>query len=331
MGGKIATTSLGVIITILLTRYLGPAGFGSFTFILVFVAMFGSLADWGMTLITVREASKDPDSSSTIIGNILIIRLLLAVLAAAVAIIVINFFSADFSFKILVAVASLSLIASSLKTSFQIIFNVKLRMENSALSDFSANFLTLLVVLLVINFHWGLTGVVLAYLAGDFLAAGVAAFLGFRLLPLKFSLVHPQTKYLLLESLPMGAILVTFTIYNRVDTVILSHFKGQEAVGLYGAAYRIYEVLTLGAAYFANAVLPLISKLAQTDKQKLAQVYRKSFVILLILGILVAATNFVLAPLGIALIAGDKFAGSIPALQILSLALVVSYFNHLNG
>lgn len=132
MGGKVATTSLGVIITILLTRYLGPAGFGTFTFILVFVAMFGSLADWGMTLITVREASKNPMGSSEIIGNILIIRLFLAVLAAAVAIVVINFFSADFSIKILVTVASLSLIASSLKTSFQIIFNVKLRMENSA-------------------------------------------------------------------------------------------------------------------------------------------------------------------------------------------------------
>lgn len=333
MGGKIATTGLGIVITILLTRYLGPAGFGAFTFILVFVAMFGSLADWGMTLITIREASKDPASGrdAEIIGNILIIRLMLAMIAAAVAVVVINFLAVEPLIKILVMIASLSLVASSLKTSFQIIFNVKLRMENTALSDFSTNLLTLAIVFLVINFHWGLTGVVLAYLAGDFLAAGVAAFLGFRLLPLKFSLVNPQTKYLLLESLPMGAILVTFTIYNRIDTVILSHFKGQEAVGLYGAAYRIYEVLTLGAAYFANAVLPLISQLAQNDKEKLAEVYRKSFVILLILGILVAGANFMLAPLGIAIIAGDKFAGSVPALQILSLALVVSYFNHLNG
>lgn len=331
MGGKIATTSLGIVITILLTRYLGPAGFGAFTFILVFVAMFGSLADWGMTLITIREASKNPSVSSEIIGNILIIRLILAVIAAATAVTVINFFAVEPLIKTLVMIASLSLIASSLKTSFQIIFNVKLRMENTALSDFSTNLLTLVIVFLVINFHWGLTGVVLAYLAGDFLAAGVAAFLGFRLLPLKFSLINPQTKFLLLESLPMGAILVTFTIYNRIDTVILSHFKGQEAVGLYGAAYRIYEVLTLGAAYFANAVLPLISQLAQNDRQKLAEVYRKSFVVLLILGVLVATTNFIFAPLGITLIAGDKFAGSVGALQILSLALIVSYFNHLNG
>jgi O-antigen/teichoic acid export membrane protein len=331
VGGKVATTTLGVLITILLTRYLGPAGFGTFTFILVFVTMFGTVADWGLTLITVREASKNSAEAHEIIGNVLVIRFLLAAVAAGVAILAIHLLPYDATVQFLVAIASLTLMTTSLLTSFQIIFNVKLRMENSAVADFSSNLLTLLIVLLVIRFGWGLTGVVLSYLAGDVVAVLVAAFLGWRLLPLRLSLVRPGTKFLLLESLPMGAILVVFTIYNRIDTVILSYFKGQEAVGLYGAAYRIYEVLTLGAAYFANAVLPLISTLAHTDKAKLAQVYQKCFVILFTLGLAVAVTNYFLAPLGIAIVAGPQFAGSVEALQILSLALVVSYFNHLNG
>lgn len=331
MAGKAATTTLGVIITILLTRYLGPAGFGTFTFILVFVTLFGSVADWGLTLITVREASRNTTEAHQIIGNVLIIRLLLAAAAALVATAVMTFMPYDPATKTLVAIASLSLLALSLKTSFQIIFNVKLRMEYTAISDFSANVVALGIVLLVIYSHLGLTQIILAYLAGDFLAAGVAAFLGFRLLPLHLSLVRPATKYLLLESLPMGAILVLFTVYNRVDTVILSYFKGQEAVGLYGAAYRIYEVLILGAAYFANAVLPLISTLAHTNREKLVWVYRRAFVVLLYLGILVAVVNYFLAPLGVAVIAGPKFAGSVDALRLLSLALVASYFNHLNG
>ncbi len=331
VAGKVGTTTLGVIITILLTRYLGPAGFGSFTFVLVFVAMFGTVADWGMSLITVREASKEVGKAMEIIGNAMVVRLVLAVVAAIVAILVINFYPTSSSLKLLVAISSLSLVALSLKTSFQIIFNVKLQMHNSAIADFSCNVFTLLVVLFVIHFGLGLTGVVISYLIGNCVAAAVAAFLGFRLLPLKFSLFNPQTKFLLLESLPMGAILVVFTIYDRIDTVILAYFKGQEAVGLYGAAYRVFEVLTLGAAYFANAVLPLISNLAHTNKEKLVEVYRKSFVILLILGVSVAVTNYIFAPLGIAIIAGPKFAASVDALRILSLALVVAYFNHLNG
>lgn len=329
--GKVATTTLGVIITILLTRYLGPAGFGTFTFILVFVTMFGSVADWGLTLITVREASRNSSQAREVIGNVLVVRLILAVVAAVSAIIVIQFLPYDPATKFLVTIFSLTLLAMSLKTSFQIIFNVKLAMGNTALSDFSSNVIILLGVLAVIYLQLGLVGVVLVYLAGDILAAAVAFFLGWRLLPLSLRLFTTETRYLLLESLPMGAILVVFTIYNRVDTVILSYFKGQEAVGFYGAAYRVYEVLTLGAAYFANAVLPLISSLAQTDRARLAEVYRKSFVVLLLFGTSVALASYFLAPVGIAVIAGPKFAASVEALRILSLALVVSYFNHLNG
>lgn len=128
----------------------------------------------------------------------------------------------------------------------------------------------------------------------------------------------------------MGAILVVFTIYNRIDTVILSYYKGQTAVGYYGLAYRIYEVVVLGAAYFANSMLPIISNLAVTDRAKLVIVYRKSFVVLMWMGLLAGIINFMLAPI-LPIIFGAKFIYSVAPLQILSLALVVSYFNHLNG
>lgn len=329
--GKMATTSLGVIITVLLTRYLGPTGFGAFTFVLVFVTMFGTVADWGLTLITIREASKDQDNAADIIGNTLVIRLILSIIAAIIAALVIWLFPYENTLRVLVSIASLSLIAISLKTSFQIIFNVKLKMENTAISDFSANLLILAIVVAVIKINLGVSGVVIAYLSGDFFAAGLAGFLALRYIPIKPRLLLPSTKFLLLEALPMGALLAIFTVYNRVDTVILSYFKGTEAVGIYGASYRIFEVLVLGAAFFANAVLPLISSLAHTDRAKLGLVYRKSFVILSFLGIGVAMANFLFAPLAIAVIGGSKFAGSVLPLQILSLALIASYFNHLNG
>lgn len=329
--GKVASTTLGVIITILLTRYLGPAGYGTYIFVFVFVTMFGTVSDWGLTLITVREASKNEAMAAEIIGNVLLIRLILAVIAAFLAIVSINFLPYDSQTRVLVAVASLFLVATSLKTSFQIIFNAKLTMQYSAISDVTANSLSLVLLLFLIYSRAGLVEIILAFLAGDFFAALVAARLGAKMLPLRYSLFHEKTKYLLFESLPMGAILVLFTIYNRLDTVILSLYQGSTAVGLYSAAYRIFEVLVLGAAYFANSVLPLISSLAQNDREKLQLVYRKSFIVLLFLGTGVALANFIFAPLAIKIVAGKAFAASVAPLQILSLALIVSYFNHLNG
>lgn len=329
--GKALSTTLGVIITVILTRYLGPAGFGTFTFALVFVTMFGTLADWGITMITIREASKNEKESGLIIGNVLLVRFCLACLAAVVSVLAIHLLPYDSQTKLVVSLASLSLLALSLKTSFQIIFTVKLKMENWAISEVIANIVGIILILVLVFYKFGLPQIILAVIFGHLAAAILAAVLGIKLLPLKLSFITKYTRHLLLESIPMGGILILFTVYNRMDMIILSLVKGQEAVGLYGAAYRIYEVLIVIAAYFANSILPLISNYAVSDRDKLRQTFKKSYVVLFFLGISVALINFIFAPLGIAIIAGSKFTGSVLPLQILSLALIFSYFNHING
>lgn len=325
------TSGLGVVITIFLTRYLGPAGFGKYTFALVFVTLFGVIGDWGMTLIGVREASRKIESAGEIVGNILVVRFLLAFVAIILSNIAVFVLPYSTEIRTLVGISSLSLLALSIKTSFQIVFNARLRMEFFALSELAANALVIFLVAFLIAIKAGLPMIMVAFLSGQIFAAGVAWLLGVRLSPIKLSLFRKETAYILAESLPMGAILVLFTVYNRIDTVLLSYFKGEEAVGLYGAAYRIFEVLVLGAAYFANSILPLISNLAMNNRSALKVVYEKAMIILLLMGIAAAVVNFLLAPIGIAIVAGSKFSGAILALQILSLALVVSYLNHLNG
>ena len=331
MIGKFSSTIVGIIIVAILTRYLTKFDYGTFTFITVFVTMFGAIADWGLTLITVREASKNAPYAGEIIGNTVLVRLILAIGGSLAAAIAIRFINPDPQIQILVTLASLWLIALSLKTSFQIIFNVKLKMQNWAISEVVANLVVLTLLLLIVQTHGGLQQIILAYLAANFVAAGVAAGLAIRMQQFKFSLFTPKTKYLLTEALPMGSLLVLFTVYNRLDTVILSFVGGQVPVATYGVAYRIFEVLILGAAYFSNSILPIISNLAVTDKKKMGLVYQKSFLILAWLGIIVALGNFFLAPSMVRVVAGANYADSVVPLRILSLALIVSYFNHLNG
>ncbi len=331
IAGKMASTTLGVAITFLLTHYLSHKEYGVYTFSLVFVTLFGTLADWGLTLITVREASKNTQEAHEIIGNVLVIRLVLALMAAAIAVLAINLSGYDGETKLVTTIASLYLLALSLKTSFQIIFQTKLVMQDWAISEVAANGLTIGLLLVLIRIGAGLPEIVLSFLVGDFLAAGVAARLGYRLLPLKLSFIRPGTKFLIWEALPMGAILVVFTIYNRVDTVILSYFKGADAVADYGLAYRIFEVVVLGGAFFANSILPIISNLAQFDRERLRVFFRKSYVVLFFLGMGAALTTFLLAPLGVRILGGSSYTGAVSALRLLSLALIVSYFNHLNG
>lgn len=329
--GKAISTALGVAITFMMTHYLSHSSYGVYTFALVFTTMFGTLADWGLSIITIREASKRPLEAKEIIGNVLVIRFLLAISAAILAVLFINLSPYDPQTKIVTSIAAIYLLALSLKTSFQIIFQAKMEMMSWAISEIAANVLTIILLALLITIKADLVLIMFAFLAGNFLSAGVAAALGYKLLPVKLSLVRSTTRFMLTEALPMGAILVVFTIYNRIDTVILSFFKGPDAVADYGLAYRIFEVVVLGAAYFANSILPIISSMADKDRVKLGVFFRKAYVVLLYLGVGAAVTTWVLAPLAVGILGGNGYSGAILNLRLLSFSLVVSYFNHLGG
>ncbi len=329
--GKIISAGLGLVITVILTRYLGLEGYGQYTFVLVFVSLFGVIGDWGLNLITVREASKNLGEAGSLIGNVLVIRMFLAAAAAILSIVAVNITGYNQDVRLWVAIASIYLLAISLKTSFQIVFNIKLKMENWAVSEVAANLTALIFIVMLVGLNAGLTEILWAFNVGHLVAALIAGGLAYRLLPLNLKLITLNSKYLLIESFPMGALMVLFTVYNRIDTLILNYYHGSAAVAIYGAAYKIFDILVLGAAYFANSVLPVISNLAVKNRAELKKVFQRSFLVLLVMGLGVAGGNFIFAPLGIKIIGGEEFAASVEPLRILSLALIVSYFNHLGG
>lgn len=134
----------------------------------------------------------------------------------------------------------------------------------------------------------------------------------------------------------MGIILLLLTVDNKIDTVMLGSIKGSKAVGIYAVSYRIYDVLILGAAYFMNSLLPVLSQYANIKKwqERLKIIYQKSFDILLMMGLVVMFLSFIFSPLVIKLITQQRFGeffDSTTVVKILSLAIFLSYFNHLTG
>jgi len=167
-------------------------------------------------------------------------------------------------------------------------------------------------------------------------AVALAAILAVKTIRFDFRFQWSLVKVFLKESLPMGAILLLLTLDNKIDTVMLGLMKGSSAVGIYAVAYRFYDVLILGAAYLMNSLLPVLSRYANSQKRqgRIKFIYQKSFDVLLTLGLLVAFLAFSSASLLVKLITQERFTeffGSTIVIRILSLAIFLSYFNHLTG
>lgn len=337
---KATTVVFGLLTTILLTGYLGREGYGNYMLVMTMVIMFGALADWGTAIIGVREASKEKEKQAKILAEVFLIRLGLALGAAFLMFLAAFFLPLQSANQVIVRqgimLGSLILILFAIKVSFGVVFQTKLQMEKLAAVD-----ITMSVLIFLVSWYFIRLGLTILFLVGAVIIAGIVAllvawFLAWRTVKFEFRLNKKFVRHFFDESLPMGAILLMFTVDNKIDTVMLGSIKGSNAVGIYAIAYRIYDVLILGAAYLMNALLPVISQYSDLKQwgEKVKYLYQKAFDILLLMGIVVVFLTWLLAPLAVKVLTQQRyfeFFDAVFVLRILAIALFLAYFNHLTG
>ncbi len=337
---KVITVGFTLLTTILLTGYLGREGYGDYIYVITLALIFGAFADWGTATIGVREAAKETKEKGKLFANVLVLRMIFSLLAAILLLAAANLVPLITNNPAVVRqairLASLVVIFNASKISFGVVFQSKLQMGKMAIADIASSFLILTISWFFIHQGYGLISLVGAVLLASIVSTLIAGFLALKSTKYIFQLDRVLMTRLLSESLPMGAVLFLFTADNKIDTVMLGLLKGSAPVGVYGIAYRIYDVLILGAAYLMNVLLPVISRFSDISKWKkeLKEIYQKAFDILLLAGITVVVLVWIFAPLAVRILTQQRFSefsDAVNVLRILSLAMFVAYFNHLTG
>lgn len=337
---KAITVIFGLLVTILLTNYLGREGFGNYMYVIALVVIFGAFADWGTATIGAREAAKERNKEGRILANIFLTRLILSLLAVLLMIIGAVAIPLQTVEPLLVRRAimlgSLILILNTLRASLLVVFQTKLQLQKQSLVDITTSILILLISLFFIWQKRGIISLIGAVILANLVGIAIGFFLATRAVRFDWRLDKQFIRRLLVESFPMGAILLIFTVDNKIDTVMLGSIKGSGAVGIYAVAYRIYDVLVLGAAYFMTALLPVLSRYSNLTRwrEKLRRIYQSSFDLMFLMGILAVTGVWLFAPLAVKLITQKRlleFNDAIAVLRLMGLALFLAYLNHLTG
>ena len=337
---KAITVIFGLLVTVLLINYLGPEGFGNYMYVIALAVIFGAFADWGTATIGAREAAKERRKESRALANIFLVRLALSIVAGlmmALAAMVIPLQTTNpLVVRKAIMLGSLILVLNTIRASILVIFQTKLQLQKQSVVDMTISILILLISFLLVRQQSGLIPLISAIVLANLVGIVIGFFLAMRTIKFDWRLDKQFIRRLLVESFPMGAILLIFTIDNKIDTVMLGSIKGSGAVGIYAVAYRIYDVLVLGAAYFMIALLPILSRHSNLAKwrNKLRKIYQKSFDFLFLMGLIVVAGVWLFAPLAVKIITQRRlaeFSDSILVLRILGFALFLAYLNHLTG
>jgi len=322
MGVLFASQIIGYILaffyTIFIARYLGVDGFGILSFAIAFTAILGIFADLGLSTLATRDLAKDKSLISKYIGNITLIKLILAVFTFGMIAIIINLLNYPPQIINVVYFIGLSVILGSFSQMFYSIFQAHEKMEYQSIGNILNNTLIFAGIFFGISRGFDVVGFAFIYLITSVIVLAYSiAICAWRFAPPTIKFDHGFWKVLIKQAIPLSLVIIFSTIYMRVDTVLLSFIQGNVAVGWYNAAYRLIDLLQFIPGVYTVAIFPVISNFHSSSKKNLELMYKLSFKYLFILGLPIAAITTVLADKIILLLYHSAYTESILALQIL--------------
>jgi O-antigen/teichoic acid export membrane protein len=275
------------------TAVLGKHGFGDYTAVMSFVALFAVATDPGLTTLAVRDVAQDLPRLPRYVGNILSLRIGLSVLTIAACVALSTVFAQSLGFngtvRLGIIIWSLALLPNAITTTTSIVFQATERMATLSL----LMTLTALLTAALGSLSLLLGGRLIVYLlvialvnTGISVAAVILARRRTMVRPLLDVDWWPS---LLRIALPFATLTLLNVLYSRADTLLVIAIKGSGDAGLYGVAYRLVDtLLALAISPINAAILPAFNRIAAGSRAELHRLVVSGIRIMLAISVPVA-------------------------------------------
>ena len=336
--GRILALVLGLFVIGLLMRYLGPRQYGYYSIAVAFLQIFGIIADFGLYLMTLRylgeadvlRGEERERRVRYIMGNIFTLRFFSALVFYGGAFIISLAFPYPQLVKLAVGVLSGSFFFCTLIQALAAFYQKILRTEKIVIGEVLGKLIMLGAIILFIKLNSGFYFVLSIYVLGNFANFLLLFLVAKKWVFLKFRFDFSLWKKILKDAWPIGLAICFNVIYFKSDTLILSFYHSPEDVGLYGACYRVLEVLITIPPLFIGLILPQLTRAWKAGEFfRFKQLFQKSFDFLVMLALPIIFGTIVLAPRIMVLIGGARFSISGDILKIVIIACGVLFIGEL--
>lgn len=302
-GISVVTT---LIVTLVVARQAGASGYGDFVKITTYVAFFYLIVDFGINAIFLQNEDREIWPALVflrLLGSAALIVLSLGILAFLPGA---RYQGYTPAVRLGILLFSPTILFQGMITTANAIFQKKLRYDLAAWAIFFGSLFTLLFVR---------QSAIIALSVGALVTALFSLMFAFRLAGrIRFSPTADQIKRLFVPAIPLGLTLLFNLVYFHADSVVITLTRPTPEVGIYGLAYKVFEVVLVFPTFFMNAVYPLMLK-----QQYIKKILINSVLFLFGTSVVSVIGVWFAAPL-LVFIKND-FSASIGALRVLSLGL----------
>ncbi len=266
--GKIINLLSGLLVGIIVARYLGPEQYGLMNYIISYVFLFQVFASFGLDPIEVREEARKVEPYQKIIGTAFGIKLLLGVIFMAAVIITSLYMEADRYTTMLVAIYSFIIVLNSftvIRNYFMAIVQNEYVVKAEIARTLIGVGLKIILLLMNASLTWFLTIYMFDFmlLAGGYCTAYHTK-VG-RMREWYFDIKY--AKFLLKEAFPLLLTSTAVIVYQRIDHVMIGQMINKEAVGYFSVASRFVEVLIYIPMMLSQTITPVLVRAREQNQE----------------------------------------------------------------
>lgn len=306
------------LLHLLAARFLGVDDFGRFSFAFAFVTLFVPILDPGIYYFLIREISRKLDIASHYLSHALTWTIVISPMFFAIIFIVVGWMNKSPQTITFVYLIALSQFLLALKGLFRSVLLAHEQFNLDAISLAIERFSALIFITIAL-----VAGEQLVIIGWIFVAVRLidlmitVLIVRFKVCKVSLGLDFSFVKKMVKNAIPIGAFYMTLTVYNYIDTIMLSSMRGDYEVGLYSASYKIYEGPVLIPAIIGSVFMPRLARLFIDNKTEFMSLLEDGLKYVIILAILVAINGIFLSNPVILLTFGDQYVDSVNSLKIL--------------
>jgi O-antigen/teichoic acid export membrane protein len=329
--GNLLQKVISFYTAILITRYLGPERYGQYTFVISLILIVAVLWNFGFGTIIVRDVSKDKSLAAKYSGGVIFLKFFFAAIIILLSCLYLKIVNYDNVIIKAILIFGVGNFLMSINEVFISIFSAYRRMDFSAFIPIIRASVLLLAIVVIIQTEGGIIEIFLGYLISFiFVLIFSSCLIKTKFAFPVFNFNIQFLKELVIKAFPLLLISVVNIILFRIDAIMLSKMQGDVELGLYGAAYNIFEIsIALFPMILMKATFPVISE--QFDKN--IENMKKLFVILMkyfyLLGIPLSLGTILLGKDIIIVLFGNEYINAGILLSLLGGSIWIFFLSNL--
>lgn len=317
------------VFLVLMARYAGVATTGLFYLVMGYVGLFFPMIDFGLSSVLVREGSRRSDKMQVYLGNILTLKVVLAVTGSLLAFCLINFMGYSPRVQKLVYLAIVMTLTESFSGSFFACFRACQNMKYEAWAMWIGQACAIFVAGFFIFFRFPVYYLVLAFVFYEFFNLLFSGFVLIRKLGIIPRL--NADKNILFSFLRIAGPFALGDLFVRLyslDMVLLSKLMNETMVAWYAIPSKIVSSFQFIPVSLSSAMFPVMSFLYVSSTENVKEIFLRSHQALTFCVVPVATGIAVLSLEIVQAFFGRNFLASVVPLQIMVFSLVPIFLNH---